>query len=106
MGKRLSNTTLMEHINAATEYKAYTVTMKFRHPAWDEKDGIKFETTGKNKADAIRSARFEAREAGHLCGLSATDYSFSAIETVAAPEEDVCGWCAADLGCTIHRTSI
>lgn len=48
--------------------KNYTVTLNFEHPAYDEKGGIKFEVTGKSKSDAIKAARREASNAGHLAG--------------------------------------
>lgn len=59
----------------------YTVTMHFRFPAWDEKNGIDFvDISATNKAKAIQRARREAADAGHTVGLKITDYWFTAAQ--------------------------
>lgn len=45
--------------------QTYIVTLKFQHPAWDEKEGIPYEVTAKTKADAIKRARRMAENDGH-----------------------------------------
>lgn len=50
------------------EFKQYEVVLRFQFPAWDEKDGIKFEAVARNKSEAIRYARRQADLDGHLCG--------------------------------------
>lgn len=47
--------------------KKYEVTMRFKHPAWDEKDGITIEVSADSKSEACRYARREMDDAGH-CG--------------------------------------
>jgi hypothetical protein len=43
----------------------YTVTLRFRFPAWDEKKGIRFNVESDTKADAIKQARRLAEMFGH-----------------------------------------
>lgn len=59
----------------------YEVTLKFKHPAWDEKEGIPFEIEAESKSAAIARARRQAYDDGHTVGKSATDVSFSAKES-------------------------
>lgn len=47
------------------ELNGYTVTMRFQHPAWDEKNGIEYDVTAKSKQDACASARRRAYDDGH-----------------------------------------
>lgn len=44
----------------------YTVTLRWQHPAWDERSGIPFEVEAKSKRDAIAAARKQADRDGHL----------------------------------------
>lgn len=60
--------------------RKYEVTLRFKFPAWDEKDGIPFTINAFSKADAIKSARRQAYDDGHTVGRSATDCIFSAKE--------------------------
>ena len=46
----------------------YKVTLRFQYPAHDERDGIPFEFEAKSKSQAIRYARRQAENDGHLCG--------------------------------------
>ncbi len=48
--------------------KQYKVTLRFQFPAYDERDGIVFYELAKSKLDAIRYARRQANNDGHLCG--------------------------------------
>lgn len=64
-----------------TDYKNFTVTMRFQFPAWDEKDGIAFELQAKSKAEAIKHARRLADHDGHLCGGKGR-VSFKATEDI------------------------
>lgn len=63
-----------------TTTKRYEVTLRLRYPAWDEKDGIKFEVDAPTKAIAIKRARRQAYDGGHTVGVSARDATFSAKE--------------------------
>jgi hypothetical protein len=63
----------------------YIVTLRFQFPAHDERDGIPFEQVAKSKADAIRYARREADNAGHLCGGKGR-VSFKAVEVERHPD--------------------
>lgn len=57
--------------------KTYEVTMRFQHPAWDERDGIKYEVEARSKSEANRWARRLAERDGHACGGNGR-YWFSA----------------------------
>ena len=57
----------------------YTVTMRFQHPAWDEKNGIPFEVQASSKSEAIAEARKQAERDGHTGGGKGR-YAFKAIE--------------------------
>lgn len=60
--------------------KEYNVVLRFQYPAHDERDGIVFPGIfASSKSDAIRQARREASNAGHLCGGKGR-VSFQAIE--------------------------
>ncbi len=61
-----------------TKAATYEVTLRFKYPAWDEKDGIKFEIVSRSKADAIKQARRQAYDDGHTVGRPITEYSFRA----------------------------
>lgn len=54
------------------ESKQYTVTVRFQHPAWDEKDGIKYEVIARTKAEANKQVRRRAYDDGHTVGRKAT----------------------------------
>lgn len=56
--------------------KDYTVHVTFANPAWDEKDGLDIDVTAKTKRDAIKSARRQVANAGHMGRLY-----FTATET-------------------------
>lgn len=47
------------------DYKDYVVTLRFKFPAWDEKNGIPFEVRAKSKSDAVKRARQQAERDGH-----------------------------------------
>lgn len=47
--------------------KAYTVTIRFQHPAWDEVDGIEYaDILAGSKSEAIAKVRKLAADDGHL----------------------------------------
>ena len=69
----------MSNTSAKSEYKPYTVTMRFQFPAWDEKDGIPFEVTARSKSEAVKYARNQADHDGHLAGGKGR-VSFKAVE--------------------------
>lgn len=66
----------MEHEGSKTahaaeqkpEPQAFIVTLRFQFPAWDEKHGIQFRTSGASRSEAISRARRQAYDDGHLCG--------------------------------------
>lgn len=61
--------------------KTYTVTLRYQHPAWDEKNGIPYEVTAKTKADAIKKARKQAESDGNTgWGASKGRTTFTATE--------------------------
>lgn len=63
----------------------FDVRLRFRYPAWDEKDGILYEgIAADSKAQANERARRRAYDDGHTVGLQASDVSFTATER--APE--------------------
>lgn len=43
----------------------YTVKATFKHPAWDERDGITYTVLASSKAEANRRARRMADDDGH-----------------------------------------
>jgi hypothetical protein len=43
----------------------YKVHVRFKHPAWDERDGYCVYVESRSKSDAIKSARRQMRDAGH-----------------------------------------
>jgi hypothetical protein len=44
----------------------YKVLMRFKSPAWDEVEGIEYQVTADNKADAVKRARRQADNDGHM----------------------------------------
>jgi hypothetical protein len=48
--------------------KKFKVTLRFQHPAWDERDGIPYEIDARSKSEAIRWARLQANRDGHTIG--------------------------------------
>ena len=57
----------------------YAVTLTKQDPAWDEKDGIFMgEFSARSKSEAIRSARYDAANAGHTGGVGR--YWFTAVK--------------------------
>lgn len=60
--------------------KSWVVTMRFEYPAWDEKDGIRYEgILGRTKAEANRAAARMAVGDGHACSGRGR-YWFTAVE--------------------------
>lgn len=51
--------------------KRYAVTLTFRFPSWDERNGYRYEVSASSKADATRYARRMAERDGHLGGHAA-----------------------------------
>ena len=59
----------------------FTVTLTFQYPAWDEKNGIVYEDIiARNKSEAVKEARRQARNDGHtgtggkgLCWFTAVE---------------------------------
>ena len=60
-------------------FTPYTVTLRFQHPAWDEKDGIHYDVSAGSKREANRKARKQAELDGHL-GKNRGLYWFKATE--------------------------
>jgi len=48
--------------------KRYAVTLTFRFPSWDERNGYRYEVTASNKAEASMYVRRMAERDGHLGG--------------------------------------
>lgn len=48
----------------------FLVTLRFQYPAWDEKDGIVYRISAKDRAQAIRYARRQASDDGHTSGMA------------------------------------
>lgn len=71
---------MLNESTVKTEFKNYTVTLRFQFPAWDEVDGIPYEEQARSKADAIKYARRQAERDGHLCGGKGRA-SFKAVES-------------------------
>lgn len=63
-----------------SEWKEYIVTLRFQFPAWDEKDGIECNQTARSKADAIRYARSQMRDDGHIPAVGKGRATFTASE--------------------------
>lgn len=62
--------------------RMWDVTMRFQHPAWDEKEGILYRgIEAQSKAEANGIAGRLARRDGHAIGGRGR-YSFSAVEVV------------------------
>jgi hypothetical protein len=62
------------------KYTTYEVTLRFKFPAWDEKNGIPYTIEATSKKEAIKRARSQAADDGHLVARPITEYSFSAVE--------------------------
>lgn len=61
----------------------WNVTMRFQHPAWDEKDGIEYRgITARSKSEANKIAASRARDDGHACSNRGR-YTFTAVEAAA-----------------------
>lgn len=58
----------------------YIVTMRFKHPAYDEVNGIRYTIRAESKADACKRARRQADHDGHMGRRH-----FSAVECDRAP---------------------
>jgi len=64
----------------SSEVKSWVVTMRFEHPAWDERDGIVYRGVfGRTRAEANRAAARMATGDGHACGGRGR-YWFTAVE--------------------------
>ena len=57
----------------------YTVTLTFRYPAWDEREGLRYTVEADSKREAVKRARRQADRDGHLCAIPVTDYTFRAV---------------------------
>lgn len=44
----------------------YEVTLRFQFPAWDERDGLRYEVDAPSKSVAVATARRMAERDGHL----------------------------------------
>jgi hypothetical protein len=49
-----------------TDRQRYTVTARAKFPAWDEKNGIRYTVSASSKSEAVKRARFQHSNAGHL----------------------------------------
>jgi hypothetical protein len=49
-----------------TTERQYRVTIRKRHPAWDETNGIVYTVNATGKSRAIRDARRMAEDGGHV----------------------------------------
>ena len=63
-----------------TESKTYEVTLRFKFPAWDEKNGIPYTIQARSKKEAIKRARNQATDDGHLSAVPVTEYTLRAVE--------------------------
>ena len=62
-------------------YKNYDVTVRFQYPAWDEVNGIVYpEIYARNKAEAIKFARRDAYNDGHVGTGGKGRVTFTATE--------------------------
>ena len=62
--------------------KNYLVTLRYQHPAWDERDGLTYTVEAEGKAQAIRRARRQAEADGNAgTGLNRGRQTWSAVET-------------------------
>lgn len=59
--------------------QTYRVTLRFQHPAHDEKHGIIFYMDADSKAQAIAQARWQAKRDGHLPCIGKGRATFSAV---------------------------
>lgn len=62
-----------------TAQKEYSVTIIKRHPTRGEEGGLKYTTTAKNRAQAIRYIRRQATDDGHI-GQGQGRYTIFATE--------------------------
>lgn len=81
--QRVAHTTASSR--AVKPCKDWNVTMRFQHPAWDEKDGIEYRgISARSKSEANRIAARQARNDGHACGHRGR-YTFTAVESGSQP---------------------
>lgn len=73
--------TVLQSGMSNTEFKTYTVTLRFQFPAHDERDGLTYQEDARNKAEAISSARTRARNDGHTGVGGKGRVTFTAKET-------------------------
>lgn len=67
LGIRIARTACVASKQIAS--RLWTVTLRFKHPAWDEVDGIVYAgIPAASKSDAVRSARVLATSDGHVTG--------------------------------------
>jgi hypothetical protein len=65
------------------ETKTFEVTVRFQHPAHDERDGVALgEFIASNKTAAIKAARRQADHDGHLSGSTKGLAWFRAVEVI------------------------
>lgn len=60
--------------------KAYTVTLRFQFPAWDEREGIPYAIEADSKREAIGFARRYAARDGHTPATGKGRATFTAEE--------------------------
>lgn len=66
-------------MNNEGQLRKYIVTLRKQFPAWNERDGIRFEVEALSKADAIQKARRES-DYGGITGTGMGRYWFKAEE--------------------------
>jgi hypothetical protein len=71
-------------MKSAFEPTEFTVTLYFRAPAWDERNGIPFIVSGRSKTEAIAAARHEAERHGHIPCRGKGRYWFEARQSCLA----------------------
>lgn len=61
--------------------KYFKVTLRFQYPAWDEKNGIDYVFAAPNKAAAVKHARIQASNDGHMGRIyfTATESDYSLL---------------------------
>ncbi|CAG9170041.1 hypothetical protein [Cupriavidus pinatubonensis] len=65
---------------APAAFKVFNVLVRFKHPAWDEKDGLEYpDIRARSKSDANKIVRCRAHDDGHTVGRRAW---FTATEQV------------------------
>lgn len=70
----------MWQVNGYTSMQNFIVTILKKNPAYDERAGITYRETAKDKATAIRRVRHEATMDGHI-GQGQGCYSITATVT-------------------------